>query len=137
MVTITFYGAVRTVTGSMHLLDAGGVRILLDCGLFQGRRTEAQRVNSQFPFEPAGIDAVLLSHAHLDHCGNLPTLARQGFHGTIYCTPATRDLAALILRDSAKIQRQDGKFVNTGGPSFQKTLSIDHFVAIPCPVEKM
>lgn len=112
MVTLTFYGAVRTVTGSMHLLDAGGVRILLDCGLFQGRRTEAQRVNSQFPFEPAGIEAVLLSHAHLDHCGNLPTLARQGFRGAIFCTPATRDLAAIVLRDSAKIQQQDVKFVN-------------------------
>lgn len=112
MLKVTFHGAVRTVTGSMHLVEAGDVRILLDCGLFQGRRTDFYRVNAQFPFHPSDIDAVILSHAHLDHCGNLPTLVRKGFHGSIYCTPATRDLAALVLRDSAKVQHQDVRFVN-------------------------
>lgn len=128
--TVTFFGAVRTVTGSMHLVEAGGVRLLLDCGLFQGRRDEARRVNSEFPFEPARIDAVLLSHAHLDHCGNLPTLVRQGFRGAIFCTPATRDLAALILRDSAEIQVQDLKYANKararqGKPALQPLYTID------------
>lgn len=112
MATITFFGAVRTVTGSMHLVETGGARLLLDCGLFQGRRADAAEINSRFPFPAAGIDAVLLSHAHLDHCGNLPTLVREGFRGHIYCTPASRDLTALILRDSAKVQEQDIKFVN-------------------------
>jgi metallo-beta-lactamase family protein len=112
VVAVTFYGAVRTVTGSMHLVDAGDARFLLDCGLFQGRRSDAYRTNSEFPFPPSTVDAVVLSHAHLDHCGNLPTLVRQGFGGSIFCTPATRDLAALILRDSAEIQQHDSRFVN-------------------------
>ncbi len=112
MLTVTFFGAVRTVTGSMHLVEAANERLLLDCGLFQGRRADAHEINSRFPFAPSSIDAVLLSHAHLDHCGNLPTLVREGFRGQIYCTPATRDLTALILRDSAKVQRQDIEFVN-------------------------
>ncbi|TMI71085.1 MAG: MBL fold metallo-hydrolase, partial [Bacillati bacterium ANGP1] len=81
----------------MHLVETGDAHLLLDCGLFQGRRADARRVNSEFPFPPSSIDAVLLSHAHLDHCGNLPTLVQQGFRGKILCTPATRDLAALIL----------------------------------------
>lgn len=112
MLKVTFYGAVRTVTGSMHFLEVDGVRLLLDCGLFQGRRADFYQINREFPFPPSSIDAVLLSHAHLDHCGNLPTLVRQGFHGDIYCTPATRDLTGLILRDSARVQHQDVAFVN-------------------------
>ncbi len=109
---VTCYGAVRTVTGSMHLVEADGVRLLLDCGLFQGRRAESYEINSHFPFAPSSLDAVVLSHAHLDHCGNLPTLVRQGFAGRIYCTPATRDLTGLILRDSAKVQQQDNAFLS-------------------------
>jgi metallo-beta-lactamase family protein len=112
MATVTVFGAVRTVTGSMHLVEAGDTHFLLDCGLFQGRRADAFEINSHFPFPPSSIGAVVLSHAHLDHCGNLPTLVQQGFRGAIYCTPATRDLAALILRDSAKVQAQDLRFVN-------------------------
>jgi metallo-beta-lactamase family protein len=105
--TVTFLGAAQSVTGSMHLLRAGGRRILLDCGLFRGRRAEERARNATFPFDPASVDAVVLSHAHTDHCGNLPNLVRQGFDGPIYCTPATRDLVAVMLADSARIQEED------------------------------
>jgi metallo-beta-lactamase family protein len=110
--TVTFLGAAQTVTGSMHVVEANGRRLLLDCGLFQGHRDEARRRNAHFPFDPRTIDLVVLSHAHLDHCGNLPSLARGGFGGPIYCTPATRDLAAVMLADSAKIQEEDADFLN-------------------------
>src|SRR5262245_56273285 len=109
---VTFWGAARTVTGSMHLLQVNGRQILLDCGLFQGPRAEARRRNSTFPFAPGEIDAVGLSHAHIAHCGNLPNLVRQGFRGPIYCTPATGDLAAVMLADSAKIQEEDAAYLN-------------------------
>src|SRR5262245_56257520 len=110
--TVTFWGAARTVTGSMHLVEAAGRRLLLDCGLFQGPRAEARRRNTEFPFRPRDLDAVVLSHAHIDHCGNLPNLVRQGFGGPIYCTPATRDLTAVMLADSAKIQEEDAAYLN-------------------------
>ncbi len=110
--TVTFWGAVQSVTGSMHQLDARGQTLLLDCGLFQGRRAESQRRNREFPFRPKEIDAVLLSHAHIDHCGNLPNLVKQGFAGPIYCTPATRALAAVMLGDAAKIQEEDANYLN-------------------------
>jgi metallo-beta-lactamase family protein len=110
--TVTFWGAARTVTGSMHQLTAGGRTILLDCGLFQGPRSESVRCNREFPFRAKDIDAVVLSHAHIDHCGNLPNLVRQGFAGPIYCTPATRALAAVMLGDSAKIQQEDANYIN-------------------------
>ncbi|MBY0526314.1 MAG: MBL fold metallo-hydrolase [Gemmataceae bacterium] len=107
--TVAFWGAARTVTGSMHLLEAAGQRLLLDCGMFQGSALEQTEHNRKFPFRPRDIDAVLLSHAHLDHCGNLPTLVQQGFAGPIYCTPATRALAAVILGDAAKIHEAEAK----------------------------
>src|SRR5437762_4887709 len=110
--TVTFWGAARTVTGSMHRLDAAGRSLLLDCGLFQGRRAEARLRNSEFPFPPKEIDAVVLSHAHVDHCGNLPHLVKQGFTGPIYCTPATRALADVMLGDAAKIQEEDAAYLN-------------------------
>jgi metallo-beta-lactamase family protein len=110
--TITFWGATRTVTGSMHLVDACGQTLLLDCGLFQGHRADSQRRNREFPFRPKDIDAVLLSHAHIDHCGNLPNLVRQGFSGPVYCTPATRALADVMLGDAAKIQAEDAAYLN-------------------------
>jgi metallo-beta-lactamase family protein len=110
--TVTFWGATRTVTGSMHQVDACGRTLLLDCGLFQGHRAECYRRNQHFPFRPRDIDAVLLSHAHIDHCGNLPNLVRQGFAGRIYCTPATRALVAVMLGDAAKLQEEDAAYLN-------------------------
>src|SRR5947209_6541394 len=109
---VTFWGATRTVTGSMHRVDACGRSLLLDCGFFQGHRAESHRRNLHFPFRPRDIDAVLLSHAHIDHCGNLPNLVRQGFAGPIYCTPATRALAAVMLGDAAKIHAEDAAYLN-------------------------
>ncbi|HYH64086.1 MAG TPA: MBL fold metallo-hydrolase [Urbifossiella sp.] len=109
---VTFWGAARTVTGSMHQLTAGGKTVLLDCGLFQGHRAEAVSRNRDFPFRAKDIDAVILSHAHVDHCGNLPNLVRRGFAGPIYCTPATRALAAVMLGDAAKIQEEDANYLN-------------------------
>ena len=103
---IQFWGAAQTVTGSMHLLEVGGHRLLLDCGLFQGRRKEAFERNRQLPFDASAIDAVVLSHAHIDHSGNLPSLVKSGFQGHIYSTSATRDLCAYMLADSAHIQPQ-------------------------------
>ncbi|MEI6210965.1 MAG: MBL fold metallo-hydrolase [bacterium] len=112
MINLTFHGAARTTTGSMHLLEANGLRLLLDCGMEQGHRKEAFENNRKFPFDVAALDAVILSHAHIDHSGRLPLLARQGFRGRIFCTPATRDLCAVMLRDSARIQMNDVAYVN-------------------------
>ncbi len=110
---MTFWGAARTVTGSKHLLELdNGKRILLDCGLFQGRRSESRERNSDFGFDAASIDIVLLSHAHIDHCGLLPKLWREGFRGAVYSTHATRDLCSYLLHDSAHIQEKDAEFVN-------------------------
>ncbi len=112
MINLQFFGAAHTTTGSMHLLEANGKKILLDYGLFQGSRKEAFEKNRQIPIDASAIDAVLLSHAHVDHCGNLPTLARNGFRGKIHCTPATADLANILLRDSVHLQLLDLEHVN-------------------------
>lgn len=109
---IEFQGAAQTVTGSMHLLHINGKRVLLDCGLFQGKRADANERNRRFPFEPASIDAVILSHAHIDHSGNIPGFVRQGYRGTIYCTPATKDLCSIMLTDSGHIQEKDAEYLN-------------------------
>lgn len=109
---IQFLGAVRTVTGSMYLLTVNGSKILLECGLFQGKRQESFERNSQLPFDPPSIDAMVLSHAHIDHAGNIPSLVKNGFAGPIYATPATRDLCVALLRDSGHIQEEDAQFVN-------------------------
>ena len=109
---LTFHGAAQTVTGSQHLLEVNGSRILLECGLFQGRRRDAYRINRNFPFNPASIDAVLLSHAHIDHSGNLPHLVKGGFEGPIYATTATRHLAEIMLQDSGRIHESDAIYLN-------------------------
>src|SRR5438105_10457887 len=96
----------------MHLVEAVRQKILLDCGFLQGKRAESYERNKNFPFPPSDIDTVVLSHAHIDHCGNLPHLTRRGFKGPIYCTPATRDLTAVMLADSAKIQAEDADHLN-------------------------
>src|SRR3954447_20553681 len=109
---IQFLGATRTTTGSMYLLEVNQRRLLLECGLYQGKRDESIERNRHFPFDPAKLDAVILSHAHIDHCGNLPNLCRQGYNGNIHCTFATRDLAAIMLEDSAEIQRADAEYIS-------------------------
>ena len=109
---IEFQGATRTVTGSMHLLHINSSTILLDCGLFQGKRAESIDRNKNFPFDPKSIEAVILSHAHIDHSGNLPNLVKQGYAGPIYCTPATQDLSTIMLKDSGFIQEKDVEFIN-------------------------
>ncbi len=109
---ITFHGAAQNVTGSKHLIDTQGYKILLDCGLHQGKRSDAMALNSELPFAAQDIDAVILSHGHADHCGMLPLLVKQGFTGKIYATPATIDVATYIMRDSAKIQEQDAIYYN-------------------------
>jgi len=96
----------------MYLIDVNGQQLLLECGLFQGRRDESMERNRHFPFDPSKISAAVLSHAHIDHVGNFPNLCRQGFVGNIYCTFATRDLAAIMLEDSAQIQKDDAAFVS-------------------------
>lgn len=110
-VELTFHGAARQVTGSMHLLRANGKLILLDCGLFQGRRSETRELNRNYPFTPGEVHAVVLSHAHIDHTGRLPLLVKDGFTGVIHATPATRDLCAIMLADSAHIQEEDARFL--------------------------
>jgi len=115
--TIGFQGAARTVTGSRHVLRFGERRWLFDCGLFQGHRDEAERINRHFDFDAAAIEAVVLSHAHLDHAGNLPTLVHAGFAGRIHATKATWSLAAVMLEDSARLMANDVETVNKRDPA--------------------
>ncbi|NLH22543.1 MAG: MBL fold metallo-hydrolase [Methanothrix sp.] len=130
---LEFWGAAQTVTGSMHLVEADGHRLLLDCGMAQGRREEAKKLNSEFPFQPEKIDAVVLSHAHLDHSGKLPMLVKKGFSGSIFSTSATRDLCSAMLADSASLQEMDARYVNRQnekqGLPFIKPLYTLHDVA--------
>jgi metallo-beta-lactamase family protein len=109
---IQFLGATRTTTGSMFLIEVNQQQILLECGLYQGPRGESIERNRNFTFDPSKVSAAILSHAHIDHVGNFPNLCRNGFVGNIYCTFATRDLAAIMLEDSAEIQRADAEFVS-------------------------
>ncbi len=109
---ITFHGAARSVTGSRHLVELNGYKVLLDCGLFQGRRDEADAKNREPGFDPSTVDAVILSHAHIDHSGALPALVKHGFEGEIHATLATADLASIMLRDSGHIQEKDAEFAS-------------------------
>ncbi|MCM8819224.1 MAG: MBL fold metallo-hydrolase [Candidatus Omnitrophica bacterium] len=112
IVTIKFCGGVRTVTGSMHLLSIDNTHILIDCGLFQGRRDEFYNINSDFSFNPQKLSACVISHAHIDHCGNIPTLIKKGYRKKIYVTPPTKKLCDYMLPDSGYVQEEDVKFVN-------------------------
>ncbi len=126
---LQFLGATGTVSGSKYLLSAGGRNILVDCGLFQGFKQLRLRNWAKFPFDPAKIDAVVLTHAHIDHSGYLPLLARNGFRGRIHCTAATRDLCAIMLPDSARLQEEEAEYANRH--SFSK-----HKPALPLYTEK-
>jgi metallo-beta-lactamase family protein len=136
---ITAHGAAEEVTGSKHLLEVNGYRILLDCGLFQGKREEAAEKNRRLPFEPETLSAVVLSHAHIDHSGTLPMLGRYGYRGRIFTTPATRDLCAVMLLDSAHIQERDAKWLSKKHLSFVAPIYGDedvreimrHFISVP------
>ena len=133
MTRITFHGAAGQVTGSMHLLEAAGGRFLLDAGLFQGRRAETRALNAKIPFDARRIDGVVLSHAHIDHSGRLPLLVREGFHGPIYATPATRDLCAVMLPDSAHIQEKDFEHLQRrgqAGPASEPLYTMGDAVAV-------
>lgn len=127
---ISFHGAARTVTGSKHLLTlSNGIKILLDCGMFQGMGQQTDELNRHFGFNPAEVNYLLLSHAHIDHSGLIPKLVKEGFKGQIICTSATKDLADILLEDSAVIQREDTKFINKkrvkkGLPLFEPMYSI-------------
>jgi metallo-beta-lactamase family protein len=145
---LTFLGAARTVTGSKYLLDTGAARILFDCGLFQGLKELRQRNWEPFAFPPESINAVVLTHAHLDHVGYLPRLVADGFKGTVFCTAGTADLCRLVLPDSARIQEEDAKQANKQGytkhapalPLYTETdaaraLSLMHPVAYGKPIE--
>jgi metallo-beta-lactamase family protein len=139
---ISFYGGARSVTGSQYLLSTNGKKVLLECGLFQGRRGETYQKNLNFEYDPSDVDALLLSHAHIDHCGNIPNLCKQGFAKTIFATSATVDLCQILLRDSAYLNEKDVEWVNKihgprGEPPVDPIYTVDdaeeslkHFVGI-------
>ena len=132
---VTFNGAARDVTGSQFLVEVNGSRLLLDCGLYQGRRADTYLRNQNFRFDPKSLDAVILSHAHIDHCGNLPNLVKQGFSGPIYTTTATSALTAIMLKDSAHIQESDAQYVTKknsrrGEPPVEPLYTIADAVAV-------
>ena len=120
MAEISFYGAAGTVTGSRYLLDINGTRMLVDCGLFQGSKTNRKRNWEPFPIEPAAIDRLLLTHAHIDHSGYVPRLCHDGFYGPIHCTHPTADLCKVLLLDSAYLQEEDARWANKKGHTKHK-----------------
>jgi metallo-beta-lactamase family protein len=141
---LTFLGAAQEVTGSMFLLEVPSGSLLVDCGFFQGRRAESRERNRWLPKPAVSANAVLLTHAHIDHSGSLPTLVKAGFRGSIFATPATRDLCAFLLRDSARIQQADAAYLNqkfADDPEFSKIepiydeadaiRALEHFVGVP------
>jgi metallo-beta-lactamase family protein len=148
MTRLTFLGAAKTVTGSQYLLEAEGQRLLVDCGMFQGEK-ELRLLNWANPaFDPAALGAVVLTHTHLDHIGRLPRLVKQGFRGRVYCTPATRELAEILLLDAAHLQEEDAAYLNRKGltkhkpalplfeqPDVQRTLELFETVPLGAPRE--
>jgi metallo-beta-lactamase family protein len=138
-VEIEFAGAAREVTGSCHILRVNGSTVLLDCGMFQGHRSEARAKNATLPVDPGIVDAVVLSHAHIDHAGRLPLLSARGYVNPIYCTAATRDLAAVMLADSAHIQEKDAEYLarrnrEAVAPLYgmrDATATVDRMVGLP------
>lgn len=145
-----FYGAAQTTTGSRYVVEINNTRLMLECGMFQGKRDESIERNSRFPFDPRSLDAMIVSHAHIDHTGAIPSVVKQGFAGNIYATHGTRDLASIMLQDSAAVQRADAEFVSQkrakkGQPPVralytetEAEMAVRHFVAIdydrPMPV---
>ena len=139
---IRFYGAAQTVTGSQHLIEVNGKKLLLDCGVFQGRRRDFYKRNCCFPFDPKEIDAVILSHAHIDHSGNLPNLVKQGYDNPIYTTPPTAELASIMLRDSAHIYEEDVEYLNKkkrkhGEPMIEPLYTTKDAEAVPALFNKV
>jgi len=136
---ITSYGAAESVTGSKHLVEINGNTILFDCGLFQGRRKEAAERNKTLPFSVQDLDAVVLSHAHIDHSGTLPVLAHNGYEGPIFTTPATRDLCSVMLLDSARIQERDAEWLSKKKRTFIPPIYVEEdartimhrFISVP------
>lgn len=129
--TLTFWGAARTVTGSMHHIGVNGQNYLLDCGMFQGQRQLAYERNKTIPFDASKLTSVVLSHAHIDHSGNLPNLAKSGYQGPVYATPATIDLCRPMLADTARIQEKDSEFVSKGIARRKKLGMDDPRVVVP------
>src|SRR6476660_9496765 len=132
---IQFCGADRTVTGSSHLIEINGKRIFLDMGMYQGAREEARRINQYLPADVRSADAIILSHGHLDHCGKLPVALRAGYTGPIYCTPATAEVARIVLADAAKIQEEDAEYLNRrsrepGDPPVEPLFGSTHAAAV-------
>lgn len=136
---LTSFGAAREVTGSSHVIDTGKSKIMIDCGMFQGHRLESERKNKIMDYDPASIDAVILTHGHCDHCCRIPLLVKNGFRGNIYTTPATRDIASLVMADTAHIQQKDAKWLQKKRPDHpftplfdneDVTKSLDQFVTI-------
>jgi len=132
-IRLTFWGAAGQVTGSMHLIEAAGARVLLDAGLFQGRRAATRQLNAALPFDPRRLDAIVLSHAHIDHSGRIPLLVNRGFHGPVYSTPATRDLSAVMLADAAHVQEKDFEYLarhGRAGPASEPLYNMADAVAV-------
>jgi metallo-beta-lactamase family protein len=140
---VYFHGAAHTVTGSQHLLEINGHRLLLDCGLYQGRRSEFYTRNLTFAYDPRSVDAVILSHAHIDHCGNLPNLVKNGYEGPIYAVAATVDLATIMMYRSGTNPESDAAFVNKkhlarGEPLIEPLyteVDAEHAAALLCRVD--
>lgn len=120
MASLSFLGAARTVTGSQYLLDAGGARVMVDCGMFQGEKELRLRNWAEPAFDPKDVSALILTHTHLDHIGRVPRLVKQGFSGPVFCTPPTRELAAVLLADAAHLQKEDAGYLNRKGLSKHK-----------------